>query len=72
MSRDMGSRVVAKLGKPRFPKAKLYPLVVECIERAIDYGWNRAHKHVDDPTEEMIKIAINDAILNDLCETFDF
>lgn len=60
------------MAKKKFPPARLYRLVVETVNDGIDYGWIRAHKHTDNPTEETIKTAIYDAITNNLCETFDF
>lgn len=53
-------------------KVKTYNLIRECIERGTSYGWNRAHKHVNDPTEDQIKNAIEDAIMNEICEWFTF
>ena len=47
-------------------------MLVEAIEAGIAYGWNRAHKHDDHPAETSIKSAIEDAVLSELCERFDF
>lgn len=51
------------------PKVNL--LIERCIEDGINYGWNRAHKHVDSPSEYEIKDQIQSAIMNELYEWFD-
>jgi hypothetical protein len=53
-------------------KAKEYNLIVQCVENGVRTGWNRAHKHVDNPDEEAIQHAIETAVLNEICEWFDF
>jgi len=53
-------------------KAKEYNLIYKCVEDGIEYGWNRAHKHVEDPEPQNIKDAIHLAIMNELCEWFTF
>jgi len=50
---------------------KVYPILCEAIESGINYGWIRAHKHDDAPTEEYIKEQIHEAVLNDIFERFD-
>ena len=53
-------------------KAKEYNLIVQCIENGVRTGWNRAHKHSDTPDADTIQQAIEDAVLNEICEWFDF
>jgi len=36
-------------------KANEYLVLSECVEEGIAYGWMRAHKHVENPSEESIK-----------------
>ena len=54
-------------------KVKERAIFADCIERGISYGWNRAHKHTDTPSELTIKNAIYDGIMLmvDECFTFD-
>jgi hypothetical protein len=52
---------------PRFKK-----LLEMCIENGIEYGWRRAHKHTDDPTEDVIKGEISHAIELEMYEWFEF
>lgn len=35
-------------------------------------GYNRAHKHLENPSEELIKQQIYDAVMNEICEYFMF
>ena len=50
---------------------KPYPLLVDCLEKGAEYGWNRAHKHTDNPGENSIRDQIVQAQLNEICEAFD-
>lgn len=43
-----------------------------CIENGIELGWNRAHKHTDNPPADTIKAEIAQAIWTELDEYFDF
>jgi len=49
-----------------------YKIINDSIDRSINYGWNRAHKHTDSPSVELIKEEISKAIMNDLCELINF
>jgi hypothetical protein len=53
-------------------KPNTYKLLMECVETGIALGWRRAHKHNDNPDEEAIKLAIEDAIQTEICEWFKF
>jgi hypothetical protein len=53
-------------------KPKVYPLLERCVEDGINYGWNRAHKHSDEPDEAWIREQILQAVMNELSEWFDF
>jgi hypothetical protein len=35
-------------------------------------GWQRAHKHIDTPDAETIEEQIVTAVLNEVCQYFDF
>jgi hypothetical protein len=49
-----------------------YTILTECIWGGINLGWNHAHKHVEDPSEEIIKKAIYDAVTSEIAEYFSF
>jgi hypothetical protein len=53
-------------------KPKVIPLLEQCISSGIERGWNRAHKHDDEPSPGVIKDCIDEAIWSDLHEFFDF
>ncbi len=60
----------------RKPKAVLqvrtYEVFARALEEGIDWGWKRAHKHADSPTEEQVKQAMYNAVLGTVLEVFDF
>ena len=51
---------------------KDYRLLVRCVEDGVAYGYNRAHKHTESPSEDMLKAKIEDAVLAEISEWFDF
>jgi hypothetical protein len=53
-------------------KAKEYNLIVQCIEIGVMLGWNRARKHNENPDPETIRNEIEQAVLNEICEWFNF
>lgn len=53
-------------------KAKEYNLIVQCIETGIMLGWNHAHKHNSQPEDHHIRDQIEQAVLNEICEWFNF
>lgn len=53
-------------------KVKSYAVLDHAINNGINYGWNRAHKHNDNPSAETIKEEILFAIMNEITEWFIF
>ena len=53
-------------------KANEYKVLVQAIESGVAYGYHRAYKHNDDPGEDAIKDAITEAVINEVCEWFEF
>jgi hypothetical protein len=51
---------------------KSYNLLDRCVEEGIQYGWARAHKHTDVPDEIWIREQIHQAVMNEICEWFEF
>ena len=53
-------------------KAKEYDVLEMAVEIGVNWGWSRAHKHLDNPDEHQIKKHMNREVLNAVCEWFDF
>ena len=53
-------------------KVKVNKVLEDCIERGINYGYTRALKHDDKPSEDYIKNCIFDGVIMELYEYFDF
>ena len=53
-------------------KAREYNLIAQCVENGVMLGWNRAHKHNENPDPDTIRDAIEVALLNEICEWFEF
>jgi hypothetical protein len=53
-------------------KVKMYNLISECVERGVERGYRRAHKHVDNPDQVSMVDNIHREIMNELSEYFDF
>lgn len=63
---------MAKVKPKATIKIKTYHIISEAVDAGIGYGWNRAHKHTDNPDENYIKERIYDAIMSGLCDIIDF
>jgi len=53
-------------------QVKEYTVLTDCVERGVAIGMSRAYKHTDTPTLDYIKRQIEDAVLSEICEYFDF
>lgn len=53
-------------------KINTYKVLSDAIERGIDSGYIRAHKHTDTPSERQIKNEIYQYVMNEICEYFNF
>jgi len=53
-------------------KPKFLPVLEMCIENGLAYGYRRAFKHDDSPSEEFITYTIKESIMHELYEWFDF
>jgi len=52
--------------------AKEYNVMEMAVSAGVEYGYNRAHKHTDSPSEDQIKEAIIKAVMDEICEWFVF
>jgi len=53
-------------------KLKAYRIVSDAVERAVSYGYNRAHKHTETPGKDGIVDAIYNEVMNELSEIIDW
>ena len=53
--------------KPNFRK-----ILEMSVEHGVSYGYRRAHKHVENPTEGAIIDNVVEQVMNSLDEWFDF
>lgn len=53
--------------KPRF-----HVILEQAIEEGVRRGWRRAHKHVENPTEESVWEHIEDGVMSSITEYFSF
>ena len=49
-----------------------YKVLEMAVGDGVELGWNRAHKHNDNPGPEQIQAAILDAVTGQICEWFIF
>jgi|SanBayMetagenome_1026888.scaffolds.fasta_scaffold30160_2 hypothetical protein len=53
-------------------KVDEYKVLVMCIENGVQVGWNRAHKHSDTPEPHYVQSCIDEAVLHEIFEYFNF
>ena len=49
-------------------KANVHEIISRAVEEGIAYGWQRAHKHTDEPGEEFVKSEIETAVMSAIGE----
>ena len=70
MKRTIGSTTSKLRLKPL--AIRVYPLLARAIEEGCTIGLNRARKYDDKPEYEAVRDAIEEAVLSEVCELFDF
>jgi hypothetical protein len=53
-------------------RPKMLNLIEDCISKGLVLGWNRAHKHEQNPPMEYIMQCLEEGIMYQLHEIFDF
>ena len=53
-------------------KPKMRVILEMAIEQGVQRGYHRAHKHVENPTEEAICMSIEDCVMSQIYEYFTF
>ena len=51
---------------------KIYHLLARCVEEGVALGLARAFKHSETPTTDQMVQAIYSAVMNEICEWFNF
>lgn len=51
---------------------KLYDLISRAVSEGISIGWNRAHKHTEEPSVGHIVETLEMEVMNALCEIIEF
>lgn len=49
-------------------KLNVYEILSRAVESGVGYGYRRAHKHTNRPTEDVITQEIYNAVMNELFE----
>ncbi len=52
--------------------ADTYKVLRRAVEDGFDYGYQRAHKHIENPNQVILKQEVEAAIMNEVCEYFSF
>jgi hypothetical protein len=53
-------------------RVKAYDVLTRAVEEGVAHGWTRAHKHLEDPSPDVIEAAMVDAVTSAICEVFEF
>ena len=53
-------------------RVKTYTVLERAVEEGVKYGYTRAFKYVDNPTRDAIEDEVVKAVMNQICEVFDF
>lgn len=53
-------------------KVNTYKVLEECVENGITYGWRKAHKYEEEPSDQTIHGEIFRAIMFEMNEYFSF
>ena len=53
-------------------KPKIHVILSQAIEEGVRRGYSRAHKHNEDPSEEVICHTIEDCVMSAIYEYFTF
>jgi hypothetical protein len=53
-------------------KPKFRVILEQAISEGVRYGYRRAHKHVENPTEDAICEHIEEQVMSSIYEYFDF
>jgi hypothetical protein len=53
-------------------KPRTYKILGDAVESGIRYGWNRGHKHTDQPDRDLLMAEIYNAVMYEIDQVFSF
>lgn len=53
-------------------KPKIRVILEQCIEDGVRRGWRRAHKHVENPNDDVIMAEIENCVMAQIYDYFNF
>ena len=53
-------------------KPKVHKILEMAVEQGVSYGYRRAHKHIENPTEGAIIDSVVEQVMNSIDEWFNF
>ena len=53
-------------------RAKTWVILTQAVEQGVAYGHQRAYKHTATPPPDEVRAAIEEAVMNAICEVFSF
>lgn len=53
-------------------KPNYYAILEECLELGVPIGYRRAHKHTENPSEDVIFLQIEEAVMVEILQRFIF
>ena len=53
-------------------KPKFHKILETAVEQGVSYGYRRAHKHIENPTEGAIIDNVVEQVMNSIDEWFNF
>jgi hypothetical protein len=51
---------------------RIYSIIDDAVEKEVNFGMYRAHKHTNTPSEDDMKETIKSAVMDELTEIIDF
>lgn len=53
-------------------KANEYQVLQTAVDEGVSWGFARAYKYTEEPTEDQLREAIKQAVLDSICDWFKF
>jgi hypothetical protein len=53
-------------------RVNVYAVISDAVERGVETGYYRAHKHTDKPSKATVELAVYDAVMSEISEVIVF